>query len=74
MMDGLKSANPKMDMDMDMDMGEASGEREAVSILQSAIDRHERHMNGTESTSTESQQQLMDELNQVLQILTQTEA
>lgn len=34
--------------------------------LQAAIERHERHMNGTEATDKESQQKMMDEMKRAL--------
>jgi len=34
----------------------------AITWLERAIARHERHMNGSESTSQASQQQMMDEM------------
>jgi len=41
----------------------------AVLALEQAIARHERHMNGQESTSHQSQQAMMDEMRRALAAL-----
>lgn len=62
---GLQSAVPEMDANEPPDAGLGS----AVAVLQNAIALHERHMNGTEPPTPESQQQLMNALNTVFQLL-----
>ncbi len=47
----------------------ASPRQAAMMWLQSAIKRHERHMNGTENTSRESQQKMMDEMTNAMSAL-----
>jgi len=43
--------------------------KEAIQWLQTAIARHERHMNGTEATNQESQTQMMVEMKNALAAL-----
>jgi len=45
-----------------MDTTHKEALKKAKASLNSAIERHERHMNGTEATSKASQQKLMDEM------------
>jgi len=43
--------------------------KEAIQWLQTAIARHERHMNGTEATSKASQMQMMVEMKNAMAAL-----
>lgn len=62
---GLKNAAPES---MEQEDEQPSS---AASILEQAITLHEGHMSGKVPTSDESQQQLMDLLNQALDMLEQ---
>lgn len=54
----MKDMQPKPDNNVDV--------AEARKWLGRAIARHERHMDGTESTSESSQQKMMDEMTKAM--------
>lgn len=62
---GLREAMPQ-EMSTEMEGQEMNGMGEVVSALESAIALHQGHIDGTEPTSPESQQQLMTMLEQAL--------
>ena len=70
-MSALQGLNSAMPMDEMMDMSDMSGNTtsDAVSLLQKARGLHKAHMDGSVPTSDESQQQLMDLLEDALEAL-----